>query len=87
MSAIFQACRSCDGQGTHEVWGLSAAEPVRVFTCTVCHGAGLVAPEPPMATIHDLMAVRAAQARRAAESVRDGAPLPAWLRGGRRGGA
>lgn len=83
MNSIFASCRHCDGHGSHDVWGLSAAEPVRSFTCAYCHGTGLVArPSRPLATVHDLVAARANAARRAV--VTEG-PRCTVFAGGKRG--
>lgn len=87
MSSIFAPCRHCEGRGSHEVWGLSAAEPVRSFTCTFCHGAGLIAPAArPMATVHDLVAARDLLARNATAGITVGARCLGF-EGGMRGAA
>lgn len=42
-------CRHCDGHGHHEVWAMSPAEPVRLYTCLYCHGRGNTVPVVPAA--------------------------------------
>lgn len=46
MSARRSPCIACEGKGTHEVWAMSPSEPVRLFTCTFCHGTGKADPKP-----------------------------------------
>lgn len=81
MSAVRRhPCRACDGRGRHEIWAMSPSEPVRLFTCTVCHGTGRSDPKPPMAPVSVIVAARARFAP-------DGSPgASVYACGGRRGG-